>query len=430
MGLRQLLPDRVDDVDPAPLYDIERQAPEHRPYVVVNMVASVDGATMVHGATAPLSNPSDRSIFGILRAAADVILVGAQTVRVENYGPPRIGDSGARRRLARGRSPSPRVAVVTRSLDLDWAGRLFGDPEHRPLVLAPETTALEDLTRAAEVADVVTVGDGAVDVGRALQELRRQGVEVVLCEGGPILNQALAEAQVIDELCLTVSAVLAGEDSGRLLAAAHLDGLVALELRHLLEHDGCLFLRYTAREWPSTPAVDTERDIDRRSIESLPVLDDIDDVVSDLDYPMLVVTAEAGGDRQGCLVGFAAQCSINPPRFTVWISKKNRTATVARRAKALAVHFLSVANEDLARLFGESSGDQIDKFERCRWHSGAAGAPVLDDCARWFVGRVVSRHDDGDHVAVLLEPVAAQAGPWRGQLGFQMTRHLHPSHDA
>ena len=93
------------------------------------------------------------------------------------------------------------------------------------------------------------------------------------------------------------------------------------------------------------------------------------------------------------------------------------------------MHFLSAADEDLASLFGESSGDQIDKFERCAWHCGPAGAPVLDD--RPLVrGTGRPRHDDGDHVGVLLEPVAAHADPWDGQFGFQLARHLHPSHDA
>jgi flavin reductase (DIM6/NTAB) family NADH-FMN oxidoreductase RutF len=160
------------------------------------------------------------------------------------------------------------------------------------------------------------------------------------------------------------------------------------------------------------------------------VTDDLGRLTADLDYPMLVVTAADGDDRQGCLVGFASQCSISPLRFMVWISKVNRTATVAATATVLAIHFLSTADHELAQLFGEKTGDDIDKFEHCRWHTGPSGAAILDDCRRWFVGRVIDRDDTGDHIAYLLEPVAAHVDPWEGQLGFQQVRDLEPGHPA
>jgi flavin reductase (DIM6/NTAB) family NADH-FMN oxidoreductase RutF len=157
---------------------------------------------------------------------------------------------------------------------------------------------------------------------------------------------------------------------------------------------------------------------------------DVDELVADLDYPMLVVTVEHGGDRQGCLVGFASQCSIEPTRFMVWISKQNRTAVTAARADALGVHYLAASDGELARLFGEETGDDVDKFSRCEWHVGPWGVPVLDRSRRWYVGRVRSRHDAGDHVGHLLEPVAVHAEPWDGEFGFQRTRDLQPGHGA
>jgi flavin reductase (DIM6/NTAB) family NADH-FMN oxidoreductase RutF len=160
------------------------------------------------------------------------------------------------------------------------------------------------------------------------------------------------------------------------------------------------------------------------------VTDDLGELTADLDYPMLVVTAAQGEDRQGCLVGFASQCSISPLRFMVWISKVNHTARVAATASVLAVHLLSSDDRPLAELFGEETGDDVDKFERCRWHTGPSGAAILDDCRRWFVGRVMERVDTGDHTGYLLEPLTSHVAPWDGQLGYQEVRDLEPGHPA
>ncbi len=146
---------------------------------------------------------------------------------------------------------------------------------------------------------------------------------------------------------------------------------------------------------------------------------------------MLVVTAAAGGLRAGCLVGFATQCSIDPPRFAVWISRKNHTLSVAEGTGVLAVHFLSAEDGELAELFGGETGDEVDKFTRCRWRDGPGGAPVLEDCARWFAGEVVERiPTPGDHVGFLLAPVAVHSGPWPGQLRYQSVRAISPGHGA
>jgi flavin reductase (DIM6/NTAB) family NADH-FMN oxidoreductase RutF len=153
-------------------------------------------------------------------------------------------------------------------------------------------------------------------------------------------------------------------------------------------------------------------------------------LVAGLDYPMFVLTAATSdGERSGCLIGFASQCSIHPPRFAVWVSEKNHTFTVARRAGALAVHALGGGQHDLAKLFGSETGDEIDKFARCAWHDGPAGAPVLEGVAGWFVGRVVERLRTGDHLGFVLEPIAAEAYG-TPSLGFQDVKDLEPGHDA
>ena len=145
---------------------------------------------------------------------------------------------------------------------------------------------------------------------------------------------------------------------------------------------------------------------------------------------MMVVTAAAGDEKAGCLVGFATQCSIAPPRFAVWISRKNHTFQVARDTAVLVVHFLSVDDRPLAALFGTETGDRIDKFARCRWRQGPGGVPVLEDCGRWFAGEVIEQIPTDDHVGFLLAPLEAGSGPWPGQLGFQSVKALDPGHDA
>ncbi|MEV4604564.1 flavin reductase family protein [Amycolatopsis sp. NPDC049253] len=148
-----------------------------------------------------------------------------------------------------------------------------------------------------------------------------------------------------------------------------------------------------------------------------------------LDYPMYVVTCHDGERPAGCLVGFAAQCSISPPRFMVWLSKENHTAEVAAGVGELAVHRLTRDAEEPARLFGSRSGFDVDKFSLCAWHSGPRGLPLLDGCPDWFAGEVLSRHDTGDHIGYLLSPFAAATSGGR-QLGFQDVRDLPPGNEA
>ncbi len=154
------------------------------------------------------------------------------------------------------------------------------------------------------------------------------------------------------------------------------------------------------------------------------------DLAGELDYPMMIVTAVAGGERAGCLVGFATQCSIDPPRFAVWLSRQNHTFGVAMQAGVLAVHFPSTAEMALAEIFGGTTGDEVDKFSRCRWREGPEGVPVLVDCVRWFAGEVIEHFPTEDHVGFLLLPIAAESGPWPGQLGFQTARSISPGHEA
>ncbi|QLY28195.1 flavin reductase family protein [Nocardia huaxiensis] len=134
-----------------------------------------------------------------------------------------------------------------------------------------------------------------------------------------------------------------------------------------------------------------------------------DTIVARADAPVWIVTAVAGDQRAGCLVGFAAQVSIEPRRFLVGLSTNNYTFTVAAAATHLAVHLLDQDGLPLAQLFGSETGTDLDKFEHCDWHPGAHGLPILHGAAAWFTGEVVQRTDFGDHVGFVLAPTAAGA---------------------
>jgi flavin reductase (DIM6/NTAB) family NADH-FMN oxidoreductase RutF len=133
------------------------------------------------------------------------------------------------------------------------------------------------------------------------------------------------------------------------------------------------------------------------------------DLMAMLDSPVFVVTTQADGHPSGCLVGFATQTSAQPPSFMVGLPLAHHTAEVASRSDYLAVHVLPRGQHILAEQFGGQSADQSDMFTRCSWRGGPMGMPILDDAAAWFVGRTVSRSEVGDHVAYLLEPLAAWA---------------------
>jgi flavin reductase (DIM6/NTAB) family NADH-FMN oxidoreductase RutF len=156
--------------------------------------------------------------------------------------------------------------------------------------------------------------------------------------------------------------------------------------------------------------------------------------LSDLiDPPLYIVTAAAGGDRSGCLVGFATQCSIHPPRFLVCLSVVNHTFGVAERAETLAVHLIDADQRDLAAHFGELTGDETDKFSGVSWHPGEHGAPLLDEARAAFEGRVLERVPFGDHVGHVLEPLDERAGPDASasrQLRLGDAAGMEPGHPA
>ncbi|MGW4422804.1 pyrimidine reductase family protein [Streptosporangium sp. NPDC004631] len=235
--MRLIHPSVSDDVDLARAYAY----PDGR-CVRLNMVASADGGTWLEGLSGGLSGGGDRRIFGVLRGQADVILAGASTVRAEGYGPARPRESW--RELRRGRAAAPPVAVVTRRLDLDLTGRLFAEaePYARTIVVTCAAAPRERREEAARHGEVIVAGDDRVDLAEAVGQLAARGLERVLCEGGPKINAQLAAADLVDELCLTVSPMLIGGDAARVLNGPA--SVTRLRLAHVLEEDGFLFTRY------------------------------------------------------------------------------------------------------------------------------------------------------------------------------------------
>jgi flavin reductase (DIM6/NTAB) family NADH-FMN oxidoreductase RutF len=152
--------------------------------------------------------------------------------------------------------------------------------------------------------------------------------------------------------------------------------------------------------------------------------------VGGLDYPLFVVTTAGAGERDGCLVGFATQCSIDPARYLVCISDKNRTYRVLQGAGAMAVHLVPDHAGHLVELFGGQTGDEVDKFARCEWSPGPDGLPLLRDCPSWFAGRILDRLPLGDHVGHLLEPFAGEDAGDQGWFPFSRAKRVDPGHEA
>ncbi|MCB8905838.1 MULTISPECIES: pyrimidine reductase family protein [unclassified Streptomyces] len=211
-----------------------------------NMVSSLDGAGQHDGRSQPLSSETDMRIFGTLRGLADVIVVGAETVRLEGYRPARARDAFAARRDAAGQGPAPVIAVVSASLNLDFSLPLFTEPLVPTLILTGAAAPAERVRAAREAgAEVLVAGDGAgVEPARAKAVLAERGLRRQLTEGGPRLLGQFVAAEVLDELCLTVSPTMTAGDAQRIAGGPPVAVPTRFAVASLLEQDGFLFTRY------------------------------------------------------------------------------------------------------------------------------------------------------------------------------------------
>jgi 5-amino-6-(5-phosphoribosylamino)uracil reductase len=231
----------------AAVYAYPEPGPQGRePWLRANMVATLDGAGPHQGRTEPISSAADTRIFSTLRALADVVIVGAETVRMEGYRPARARAELAGLREAAGQGPVPAIAVVSASLELDFSLPLFTSPLVPTLILTG-AAADPDRTAAAEQAGarVVTAGDGVgVDPARTVRALAELGHTRLLTEGGPRLLGQLVASGVLDELCLTVSPMLTAGDAQRIAGGPAVAVPRRFTLSGLLEEEGFLFSRY------------------------------------------------------------------------------------------------------------------------------------------------------------------------------------------
>jgi riboflavin-specific deaminase-like protein len=219
------------------------RAPDDRPFLFLNMIATADGRAAIEGRTAALGSEADTRLLTELRAIADAVLIGTGTIRAEGYGRLVRNAERVARREAAGQPPTPTAVLISRSFDIPWGALLFeaadqpvivytGDGGAPPRVAAPlEVVRFEECTPQAVMAD-----------------LRSRGVRSLLCEGGPTLNSGLLEAGVVDELFLTLSPQLSGETGApRIVEGMGLPEPVPLSLEWVLRHDEELYLRYRVR---------------------------------------------------------------------------------------------------------------------------------------------------------------------------------------
>ncbi|OBG90827.1 hypothetical protein A5698_21530 [Mycobacterium sp. E136] len=218
-----------------------------RCWVRGNMIATVDGGATAGGKTAALGGTGDRRVFEQMRYAADVILVGAATVRTENYSGAQVPVPQRGERQARGQAEVPPIAVVTRSGNLDPEARFFTRTEVPPLVLT--SSAACDGTRRrlgalAEVIDASGSRPDEVDAATALDALAERKLFRVLTEGGPLILSLLIESDLLDELCLTIAPFLVGGKAPR-IATGPGEVLTRMRPAHVLtDDDGYLYTRY------------------------------------------------------------------------------------------------------------------------------------------------------------------------------------------
>ena len=237
--MHRLFPLPAGPLDPQQAASLPRPPQRDRPWVLLNMVASIDGAAALDGLSGGLSGSADKAMFAALRAQADVILVGAGTANAERYG--------------RARRSGARIAVVSGSLSVDPDLPLFDAPAEPaavplPLIVTTSSAGAADAARFDGRAELLRLGEGSVDLPAALEWLGARDARVVLCEGGPVLNASLIAADLVDEINLTHAPLAVGSAAPR-IAAGLPNGLAAavpreFELAHVITRDGVLFVRW------------------------------------------------------------------------------------------------------------------------------------------------------------------------------------------
>jgi riboflavin biosynthesis pyrimidine reductase len=215
--------------------------PEARPWVRAMMVTTLDGAAVgPDGLSKSVTSAADQLVFNAVRRFADVVLIGAQTIRAERYTPMMAKPEDAVRRAAHGQAPAPVLAVVSGSLDLPWDLPVWSESTHRPIVLTHEASAVDRLDRAREHADVIALP--ALAPEQMIEALIARGLRRIVTEGGPTLLRELIAADLVDEADITLSSVFSGTAESP--DTAMLPEVRDFRLEQVLEQDGFLMTRY------------------------------------------------------------------------------------------------------------------------------------------------------------------------------------------
>ncbi|WP_026533487.1 pyrimidine reductase family protein [Arthrobacter sp. H41] len=214
------------------------------PYVRFNFVAAADGSATSNGLSSGLGNDGDKRIFNLLRRLPDIILVGAGTIRAEGYEGALVDDEGQAWRRGQGLPAHPALGIISGSLDLDPSSGFFANAPVKPLIFTSDSAPASRLDALSHVADVVPCGAESVETGLLLKALAQRALPRVLCEGGPAVLGALTASDAVDDLCLSLSPLLAGGEGPRISAGKAPAGPVALSLASLLTEDSALYIRY------------------------------------------------------------------------------------------------------------------------------------------------------------------------------------------
>lgn len=240
--MRRLLPTADGPLDEAGLDQAYGEEPPD--FVRINFVASADGAASVGGRAGGLGSATDQLVLRLLRDRSDAIMVGAGTARAESYRPLRDEPTRSAARTARGLSRVPPLVLVTQRLTVDPTEPIIANAVAPTVIVTCADSDPERRAALEAVTPVIVAGEETVDLADAREALARRGLRRLVCEGGPTLFATALAAGIVDELCLTVSPMLTGPGAGRIVDSSVQIDPVRLRLRHLLEEDGYLFLRY------------------------------------------------------------------------------------------------------------------------------------------------------------------------------------------
>jgi riboflavin biosynthesis pyrimidine reductase len=225
--MQELWPNQSTDVDiSARLAADSRPNPPGRPWVTLVMITSVDGAIAIDGVSGGLGAPSDHQRFVAARRQADAIIVGASTVRIEDYQPATVP-----------------IIVISGSLSPDPKARLFSDPDNQPILFTTDQAARTRGTDFDGIAEVISLGD-SVDPARVLADLDNRGMRTVVLEGGPTLNSHFLHADLVDEMLISYSPLIAGGTGSRLTNGDPMPDERRFTVDRVLLADDLLFARY------------------------------------------------------------------------------------------------------------------------------------------------------------------------------------------